>query len=274
MDSGIRGRSISDYAVKIFLSISVFTYAVTEILICCLWNFILRLAHSFCSLAFDKFYNNFENGRITRQVSFKEKYHKKVALIKAQTYEETTFSGRTQASGRDLLRSAESPESFESFKKTIESKERLQTKAESRNQQNPNTITNTKERSPRLITKQWVRQEIIWKVHRDIKEDDASLHENSAVKCQTDTGGQQEKEHRSMLDLVDYRMEESEWHPRQEKAFECNLRVDKEKCERKEEELCSSKVCPLSYFNHNAISCRSTKENANGLKEANTSTCV
>lgn len=272
MDWRVRGRSISDYAVKIFLSIPVLTYAVTEILICCLGNLILRLVHSLCSLAFDRFYSKYENGKITWQVPLKDKYRRKVALKKAQTYEEKTFSGVKQASGTDFYRPAESPETFGSFKKTIESKERLQTTVESRNQQNLNTITNTTERSPRLVTKKWVRQEIIWKVDRDIKEDDASLHENSAAKCQTDTGGQHEKEEISTLALEDHGMEEGEWHPRQEKACECNLRVDTKNCESKEEEHCSSKVCPLSYFN--AISCKSAKENTNGLKEANTSILV
>jgi len=229
---------------------------------------------SICSLAFDKFYSNFENGRIPRQVPLKEKYCQKVALKKAPTYEDTTFSGLEQASRGDFYRSAGSPETLESFKKTIESKERLQTTVESRKQQSLNARKNAKERLPTLITKQWVRQEIIWKVHRDIKEDDALLHETSAAKCQTDTGGKQEKEDISKLDLVEHRMEESEWHPRQAKALECNLRVHKENYERTEEEHCSSKVCPVSYFNHNVISCKSTKENANGLKEANTSILV
>ena len=265
MDSRVRGRSISDYAVKIFHSIPVLTYAVTEILICCLWNLSLRLVYSFCSLAIDRFY------RITRQ---DKHYRQQVALLKAATCEKTSFpSGVKETSETDFYRSAESPETFGSFKKTIEPNElRPQTKEESGNQQNQNTMTSMKERLPRLITKQWVRQKIMWKMNRDIKEEDASLHKNSAAKCQTDTGGQHEKEDISTLDLDDHGMEESERHPRQEKAFECNLRKVPENCESKEEESCSSKVCPLSHFN--SISCNSTTENANGLKEANTSILV
>lgn len=269
MDLRVRRKSISDYAVKIFLSIPVFTYTVTEILICYLWNLILRLVYRLCTLAFDRF------SRITRQVPLKDNYyHQKVALLKARTCKETSFpSGVKKANETDFYRSAESPETLGSIKKTIESKEpRPQTKAASGNQQNPNTKTNMNERSPRLITKQWVKQKIIWKIDRDKKEDDASLHKNSAEKCHTDTGGQHEKEDISTLDLEDHGMEESDWHPRQEKALEYNLKVDTENCESKGEERCSSKVCPVSYFN--AISCKSTTENANGLKEANTSILV
>ena len=224
-----------------------------------------------CLLAFHTFYSNSENGSKTRQVSLKNKYSRqKVAVKKARTCKETVFSSDVkQASATDFYRSVESPETFGSLKKTFESKERLQTTAESGNQQILTIITNTKERSPRLITKQWVRQEIIWKVHRDIKEDDASFHENSAAKCQTDTGGQQEKQDISTLDLDDHGTEESGWHPRQQKAFGCNLREDTDKYESKEEERCSSGVCPVSYFDD--ISCKSTTENTNGLKEASPS---
>ena len=260
MDSRVGGRGISDYAVKIFHSIPVLTYAVTEILIYCLWNLSLRLVYSLCSLAFDRFY------RITRQ----DKYYR----LKAATCKETHFpSGVKQTSETDFNKSAKSPEMFGSFKKTIKPKElRPQTREKSGNQQNLNTITNMKERIPRLITKQWVRQKIMWKMNRDKKKEDASLHKNSAAKCQTDTGGQHEKGDVSTLDLEDHGMEESEWHPRQEKAFEYNLRIDTENCKSKEEESCSPKVCPLSYFNTN--SCNSTTEKANGLKEANTSILV
>ena len=269
MDSRVRRKSISDYAVKIFHLLPVLAYVVTEILICWLWNLSLRLVYSLCSLAFERFY------RITRQVPLKDKYYRqKVALLKATTCKETSFpSGVKKASETDFYRSAESPETLGSFKKTIEAKEILQTKAESGNEQNLNTKTNMKERSPRLITKQWVRQKIIWKMDGDIKEDDPSLHKKSAAKCQTDTGGQHGKEDISTLDLEDHGMEEREWHPRQEKAFQCYLRVDTKNCESKEEESCPSKVCPLLYFN--AISCKSTTaENANGLDEANTSILV
>lgn len=277
MDSRVRGRSISDYAVKIFLLIPVLTYAVTEILISCFWNFILRFVYELCSLALDRFYSNFENGRMIQQVSLKdENSRQNVALVKAQTCKETTFSGVVSASEKVFYRSAKSPETFGSFKKTIESKERLQTKEESLNQQNLNTITNTEERTPQLITKQWVRQETIWKVDRDIKEEGALLHKNSAAKCQSDAGGKHEKEEVfsgekiSTLDLEDHGRKERECRPRQQKYLECNLSGDSKNCESKEVEgSCRRKVCPLSYLN--AISCESIKENVNGLKQANKS---
>ena len=272
MDSRVRGRSISDYVVKIFYLIPVLTYAVTEIIICCLWNLLLRLAYSLCSLALDRVYSNFENGTMTRQVPFKDKNSRH----KAPTCKETTSSPEVkQANKTGFYRSTKSPETFTSFEKTIESKGRLQTKTESRNQQNPITLKNTKKRTLQLIIKQWAIQEIIWKADRDLKEEGALLHKNSAAKCQTDTGGKHEKEELisgeeiSTLELEDLGVEESERRPRQEKALECSLRVDKETSQSKKEEgSCRPKVCPFSYLN--ASSCEGAKENAHGLKEANT----
>lgn len=267
MDSRVQGRSISDYAIKIFYLIPVFTYAATEILICCLWNLVLRLVYGSCSLALDSFCSNFNNGTMTRQVPFKDSQNsrQKVALIKSPICKETTFSqGVKQGNKKDFCRSAKSPETFTSFKKTIKPEEMLQTKAENPNQQSLNTITNTKERTPQLRTKQWVTQEKIWKVDRDIKKDSASFHKNSAAKCQTDAGAEHEKEEllseeeRTTLELEDLGGEESE------------CRREKENYESKEEGGCRSKVCPFSYTS----SCEGAKEHKNGLKEPNMSILV
>lgn len=267
MDSRVRGRSISDYAVKIFYLIPVFTYAATEILICCLWNLVLRLVYGLCSLALDSFCSNFNNGTMTRQVPFKDSQNsrQKVALIKSPICKETTFSqGVKQGNKKDVCRSAKSPETFTSFKKTIKPEEMLQTKAENPNQQSLNTITNTKERTPQLRTKQRVTQEKIWKVDRDIKEDSASFHKNSAAKCQTDAGAEHEKEEllseeeRTTLELEDLGGEESK------------CRQEKENYESKEEGGCRSKVCPFSYTS----SCEGAKEHKNGLKEPKMSILV
>ena len=266
MDSRVRGRSISDYAVKIFYLIPVFTYAATEVLICCLWNLVLRLVYGLCSLAHDSFCSNFNNGKMTRQVTFKDSQNsrQKVALIKSPICKETTFSqGVKQGNKKDFCRSAKSPETFTSFKKTIKPQEMLQTKVENPNQQSLNTIKNTKERTPQLRTKQWVTQEKIWKVDRDIKEDSASFHKNSAAKCQTHAGAEQEKEEllseeeRTTLELEDLGGEESE------------CRREKENYESKEGG-CRSNVCPFSYTS----SCEGAKEHENGLKEPNMSILV
>ena len=264
MDSRVRGRSISDYAVKIFYLIPVFTYAATEVLICCLWNFVLRLVYGLCSLTLDSFCSNFNNGTMTRQVPFKDSQNsrQKVALIKSPICKETTFfQGVKQGNKKDFCRSAKSPETFTSFKKKPQ--EMLQTKAENPNQQSLNTITNTKERTPQLRTKQWVTKEKIWKVDRDIKEDSASFHKNSAAKCQTDAGAEHEKEEllseeeRTTLELEDLGGEGSD------------CRQEKENYESKDGG-CRSKVCHCSYTS----SCEGAKEHKHGLKEPNTSILV
>jgi len=201
---------------------------------------------------------------MTRQPPFKDSQNsrQKVALIKSPICKETTFSqGVKQGNKKDFCRSAKSPETFTSFKKTIKPEEMLQTKAENPNQQSLNAITNTKERTPQLGKKQWVTQEKIWKVDRDIKEDSASFHKNSAAKCQTDAEAEHEKEEllseeeRTTLELEDLGGEESE------------CRREKDNYESKEEGGCRSKVCPFSYTN----SCEGAKEHKNGLKEPNMS---
>jgi len=201
---------------------------------------------------------------MTRQPPFKDSQNsrQKVALIKSPICKETTFSqGVKQGNKKDFCRSAKSPETFTSFKKTIKPEEMLQTKAENPNQQSLNAITNTKERTPQLGKKQWVTQEKIWKVDRDIKEDNASFHKNSAAKCQTDAEAEHEKEEllseeeRTTLELEDLGGEESE------------CRREKDNYESKEEGGCRSKVCPFSYTN----SCEGAKEHKNGLKEPNMS---
>ena len=188
-----------------------------------------------CSLAFDGFYRD----KKTRQVPLLNdtNSHQNDALIKLQLLKESNSPWIKPAGDTDFYNSAMSSEKFGSIKETITTTKKVQTNDESQTQQSLNTKENTEERTPRLITKQWVTQEMIWKVDKDtpnIKKDEALLHEHSAANYQSDAQAKHEiedicsREEISAPDLEDYRGHGSEWDPTQENTLNCDLRADRE----------------------------------------------
>ena len=263
MDSRVQRRSIINLAVEFFLLFPFLTYAITEILVCFFWNLTLRLFHHIFSLALDGYYS----GKKTRQVT-PNNYNpcQNEALIKSQLHKESNSPRATQASETDICRPAKSSEqNFGSFKKRGKTK-----KEESQTKENRET------RTPRLITKQWVTQEIIWNMDRNtasLNEEGTLLHACSAAKCQSDAVGKHDvysREEISTPDLADSGRKDSEWGLRKENAFICNLhvRAGMEDCESKElKGSCHPQVCSLS--NLNAASSDSRMENVRGLTQAN-----
>lgn len=272
MDSHVRRRSIFNLAVEIVLLFPFLTYAVTEILVCFFWSLILRLFHDLCSLVLDGFYS----GMKTQQVPLNdENSRQNDALVKSQLHKETDSPGAKPARDRDFYSSTKSSEKLSSFKKTSETRNSLQTKEESQTKQSLNTKENKEERTPRLITKQWVTREIIWKVDRDtanIREYEALLHDHSDAEGKREKKDVYSREEITTPNLEDGGGQASEWDPRQENTFNCNLRADRKDYESKRVKgSCSPhvQVCPLS--NLNAVSCDSTKENVEGFKQADMS---
>ena len=264
MDSRVQRRNIINLAVEFFLLVPFLTYAITEILVCFFWNLILRLFHNMFSLPLHGFYS----GKKTWQVTpHNDNSCQNEALIKSQLHKESNSPRATQASETDICRPVKSSEqNCGSFKKRGKTK-----KEESQTKENRET------RTPRLITKQWVTQEIIWNMDRNtasLNEEGTLLHECSVAKCQSDAVGKHDDvcstEEISTPDLVDSGRKDSEWGLRKENTFICNLhvRAGMEDCESKElKESCHPQVSSLS--NLNAVSCDSTKENITGFTQAN-----
>ncbi len=263
MDPRVQRRSIFNLAVEIVLLFPFLTYAVTEILVCFFWSLILRLFYDMCSLVLDGFYSR----KNTRQVPHNDKnFRQNDTLIKSHLQKETNSPGAKPARDIDFYSSAKSSEKFSSFKKTSETRKKLQSKEESQFKRSLNTKENKEERTPRLITKQWVTREIILKVDGDtanIKEYEALLHDHSDTEGKHDKKDGCSREEISKLDLEDHGGQGREWDPRQEDTFNCNLRAYREDCQSKEvKESCRPQV---------AVSCDSTKENGKAVKQANVS---
>ena len=196
-------RSFFDHVIEILLLTTVLAYAVTEILVCFLWNLALRIQQELCSLVSQGFQGSCKHGKLLRNDNNSQNYKTKPVTAHLPKADKSIFTNQSTKLETEIKPGCDAEscwplrsEAFRCRKKMNAAEDGSKTKDEHFNLQGAKTKAGKNERTekPRLMATQWVIHKNVYKVGENgVNKKDALSHRNSNTHRQSDSEGGNEK---------------------------------------------------------------------------------